>query len=54
MLEAVEQGQLVDVGGTEGEALGVEEAARWHGAVNLEDAPLNCSLKVSMASERSW
>src|SRR3954451_20227830 len=38
VLEAVEQGQLVDEDGTEGEALGANEATRWHGAVDIEDA----------------
>ena len=36
--EAVEQGDLVDEDGAEGEALGADEAARCHGAVDIEDA----------------
>ena len=38
MLEAVEQGQLVDEDGAEGEALGADEAAGGDRAVGVEDA----------------
>src|SRR5215471_1589456 len=38
VLEAVEQGELIDEDGAEGEAPGAEEAARGHGAVGVEDA----------------
>src|SRR5687768_5174304 len=38
VFEAVEQGQLVDEDGAEGETLGADEAARRYGAVDVEDA----------------
>src|SRR5690348_144673 len=38
MLEAVEQGQLIDEDGAEGEALGADEAPGRHRAVRVEDA----------------
>ena len=38
MLEAVEQGELVDEDGAEGEAPGADEAARGDRAVGVEDA----------------
>jgi hypothetical protein len=52
MLVAVEQRQLVDENRTQGKALGVAEALGGDRAVDTEDG-LKCSLKFSMASERS-
>src|SRR5215210_6999849 len=38
MLEAIEQGQLIDEHGAEGEAPGADEAPGWDRAVHVEDA----------------
>ena len=52
MLEAVEQGQLVDEDRAEGEARCVA-APRVGTGPWASKMPLNCSLKFSIAAERS-